>query len=218
MKVERKEKRNLIANHSIPNRIERSSLLDNSYFPKHEEFVITELDKAKVYNDILEKGETGIVDYDKNFIYFFDENIPEIVSKMLKLEIYEPKSGEPEDGSVNEDELLKVLSKDSFKKLLISKEYSTAIDIHWPEYRRIQDSQGEVTISAYPIKRKIPFAFLNSNKVVEVDLLALIKCHSNCLDVSELVKRVKKRYREEWEKSFGSWNEKFENKKLTYIS
>jgi len=218
MKVERVKKHNLITNSSIPSRIRRDGLIDNSYFPIHEEFVITELDKAKVYNEILEGGETGIVDYDENFIYFFDENIPEIVSKMLRLEIYEPKSGEPEDGSVNEDELLKALSKDSFKKLLISKEYSTAIDIHWPQYRRVQDAHSEITISTYPIKRKIPFAFLNSNKVVEVDLLPLVKCHSNCLDVSELVKRVKKRYRKEWEKSFGNWNEKFENKKLTYIS
>jgi len=215
MEIKRIKKHNFsIPNPSSPRKIERSNLFSSSSFPISEDFVITELDKAMVYNNILKEDETGIIGYDEDFIYCFNDNLHNIISKMLRLELYEPKHKNP----INEEEILEILPKDSFRRLLVNKEYATVIDIKWPKYRTIVSENGEATISTYPVKRKVPFVFLNNKEVVEIDLLPLIRCHSNCLDSKELMKRLKKRYREEWEKNFGNWDEKFGNKKITYVS
>jgi hypothetical protein len=192
----------------------KGSDIPKSNFPNTDEFIITELDKLIFYHDILRNDETAIVDYDEKFIYFFDENFPKIISKMLNAEIY---GDENENEGVSEEEAWEALSKNSFRRLLVNREYVTAIDIYWPRFRSIGYDET-IVISTYPIKRKVPFAFLGSNSVIELDLLPIVKLYPNCLDKDELLKRIKKRYRKEWEETFGNWNEKFGNKKPSYIT
>jgi hypothetical protein len=192
----------------------KGSDIPKSNFPNTDEFIITELDKLIFYHDILRNDETAIVDYDEKFIYFFDENFQKIISKMLNAEIY---GDENENEGVSEEEAWEALSKNSFRRLLVNREYVTAIDIYWPRFRSIGYDET-IVISTYPIKRKVPFAFLGSNSVIELDLLPIVKLYPNCLDKDELLKRIKKRYRKEWEETFGNWNEKFGNKKPSYIT
>ncbi len=191
----------------------REKLFNNSTNPNFGEFTITEIDKMNFYNDILKEDEIAPIDYDNNFIYFFDENLPLVISKLFKMEIYEPKKSE-----LTEEEILKILSKRKFfRKVLVNGEYVTTIDIYWPKFRDILDEScnEKILVSTYPIKRKIPFAFLNSDKIVEIDLLPLVESYEKRIEKSELLKRIKKAYRKVWEEYFGKWNE---NKKLSYIT
>jgi hypothetical protein len=181
-----------------------------------EEFIVTELDKIKVYNGILEKDEIGIVDEsNERHFYVFNENLPEILARNLGVET---KNTKAENEDIDIDELLEALNKDAFRKILLTKDFVTFVDIYWPVYCNVSRPYGEFLISAYPIERNVPLAIKNTNKVVTIDILPFIKGNSKCVDTDELLERLIKRYRAEWENNFGKWNEKFENKKPVYVS
>lgn len=94
----------------------------------YDEFVISETDKFLFFNNVLKKDEVAVVGENKNYIFSFNDRIPEVVSDIFDMEIQRPKTGKSDD-SIDIEELKKALNADKFGNILIGKDCATAIDI-----------------------------------------------------------------------------------------
>lgn len=179
----------------------------------YDEFVISETDKILFFNDVLKKDEVAIVGQNKDYIFSFNDRIPEIVSDIFDMKIQRSNSGKSDD-LIDIDELKKALNANKFGNILIGKDCATAIDICWPEYCDVKQPSCNFKISSWPTSRKVPFIFYNSRREEEVDLLPVIKFYHKCVTTDELVERLFKIYKDESERAIRS---KCEIKPFDYV-
>jgi len=164
----------------------------------YDEFVISETDKFLFFSGALKKDEVAIVGQNKDYIFSFNDRIPEIVSDIFDMEIQRPNSGKS-DYPIDIEELKKALNANKFGNILIGKDCATEIDICWPEYCDVKHPSCNFKISSWPTSRKVPFIFHNSRREEVVDLLPVIKYYHKCITTDELVERLLKIYKDESE-------------------
>jgi hypothetical protein len=165
-----------------------------------EEVVITELDKYMVYNDVLESDEIAVVDKDKDYIYLFREDLPKILEEKI-LGIKGIKND-----PIGLEDLIKISNRDSCEKIILDDDFAANVAVYWAELRYVPRPSTDFFISAYPVGRNVPFAVKNAKSVMEVDLMPIIEGYPKSLKIDELVNRITKQYRNEWENKFGKWS------------
>ncbi|MFH0929591.1 MAG: hypothetical protein V1818_04575 [Candidatus Aenigmatarchaeota archaeon] len=73
-----------------------------------------------------------------------------------------------------------------------------------PEYVEIKDEKRRVNIAGWPVKRKMYSGSLNKREPEEIDLLTLISNYLGAVNQKEVLERLDKHMKEEWQKLHGN--------------